>query len=40
VHAPGVDIWLAPGERWTLAAGYSYQRERLETVFSTLAFVG
>jgi hypothetical protein len=40
VHAPGIDLWFAPGERWTLAAGYSYQRERLETVFSTLAFVG
>ena len=22
VHAPGVDVWFAPGERWTLAAGY------------------
>lgn len=40
VHAPGVDIWIAPGENWTLAAGYAYQGEKVETVFSTLAFVG
>jgi hypothetical protein len=39
-QSPGLDLWLAPGERWTLAAGYQYQRERLETLFSTLAFVG
>jgi hypothetical protein len=39
-HSPGVDLWVAPDERWTLSAGYSYQRERLETLFSTLAFVG
>lgn len=39
-QSPGFDLWVAPGERWTLAAGYQYQRERLETLFSTLAFVG
>ncbi|MCL4848265.1 MAG: MtrB/PioB family outer membrane beta-barrel protein [Acidobacteria bacterium] len=39
-HSPGVDLWFAGGERWTLSAGYQYQRERLETLFSTLAFVG
>jgi hypothetical protein len=40
VHAPGAELYLAAGERWTLMAGYQYQRERLETMFSTLAFVG
>lgn len=39
-HSPGVDLWVAGGERWTVSAGYQYQRERLETLFSTLAFVG
>lgn len=39
-HAPGAELWVAPGERWTLMAGYQFQRERLETMFSTLAFVG
>lgn len=40
MHLPGVELWLAPGDRWNVAAGYLYQRERLETMFSTLAFVG
>jgi len=39
-HSPGVDVWIAPGDRWSISAGYGYQRERLETLFSTLAFVG
>jgi hypothetical protein len=36
----GFDAWVAPGERWTLSAGYQYQKEKLETLFSTLAFIG
>jgi hypothetical protein len=39
-HAPGAEIWMAGGGNWSLSAGYSLQRERLETMFSTLAFVG
>ncbi len=39
-HTPGVDIFLSPGDKWTLSAGYVYQRERLETLFTTLAFSG
>ncbi len=39
-HSPGAEIWFAGGGTWSLAAGYSLQRERLETMFSTLAFVG
>ncbi len=39
-HAPGAEVWFAGGGTWSLAAGYSLQRERLETMFSTLAFVG
>lgn len=39
-HSPGAEIWFGAGGNWNLAAGYSLQRERLETMFSTLAFVG
>jgi hypothetical protein len=39
-HAPGAEVWVAPAERWSLMAGYNYQRERLETMFTTLAFSG
>lgn len=39
-HMPGVEIWIAPGENWSLMAGYTHQRERLETLLSTLAFSG
>jgi len=39
-YTPGAEVWIAGGDRWSLAAGYTYQRERLETLFSTLAFVG
>lgn len=39
-HTPGVDLFLSPGDRWTLSAGYVRQKERLETLFSTLAFAG
>ena len=37
---PGVEIWIGPGEHWSLVAGYTDQRERLETLLSTLAFSG
>lgn len=37
---PGAEIWVAPDERFSLMAGYTYQRERLDTLFSTLAFSG
>ncbi len=39
-HTPGVDVFISPGDHWTLSAGYMYYRERLETLFSTLAFGG
>jgi hypothetical protein len=39
-HTPGFEAWIAPGDRWSLMAGYTYQRQRLETMFSTLAFGG
>lgn len=39
-HAPGAELWIAPAERWTITAGYNYQRERLETMLTTLAFNG
>lgn len=39
-HSPGVDLFITPGDKWTLSAGYAYHRERLETLFSTLAFGG
>jgi len=37
---PGVDIWFAADDKWALTAGYVYQKEQLETLFSTLAFSG
>jgi len=40
VHLPGAQLWLAPGGPVTLSAGYTYQRERTDTGFATLAFVG
>jgi hypothetical protein len=39
-HTPGIDLFISPGDHWTLSAGYVYHKERLETLFSTLAFVG
>lgn len=39
-HLPGAQLWLAPGGPVTLSAGYTYQRERTDTGFATLAFVG
>ena len=40
LHMPGAEIWYAPAGRVTFTAGYGYQRERTETLFTTLAFVG
>ncbi len=40
IQSPGADLWIAPGARWSVSAGYVDDRERLETMFSTLAFVG
>jgi hypothetical protein len=39
-HVPGAQIWIAPGGPVNITAGYTYQRERTETGFATLAFVG
>jgi len=39
-HLPGAELWFAPTDRTALSVGYTYQRERLETMFSTLAFGG
>lgn len=39
-HAPGIEFWIAPSEHWSLMAGYTYQKETLETYLSTLAFSG
>jgi hypothetical protein len=39
-HMPGVQAWFAPADRIAVAGGYTYQRERTETLFSTLAFIG
>jgi hypothetical protein len=40
MHMPGVDIYIAPTPRVTLAAGWGYQKDTLDTVFSTLNFGG
>ncbi|MGE0043143.1 MAG: GSU2204 family CXXCH-containing (seleno)protein [Vicinamibacterales bacterium] len=40
MHAPGAQVWFAPTDRAMVHAGYIYQRERTETLFSTLAFNG
>lgn len=39
-HLPGAEVWLSPGGPVTLSAGYSYQHQRSDTGFATLAFVG
>lgn len=39
-HAPGAELWIVPGDRWSLTAGYTAGRERLDTMFSVLSFVG
>ena len=40
LHMPGVEIYAAPNNRFSLAAGWGYQRDTLDTVFSTLNFGG
>ncbi|MBP1606239.1 MAG: hypothetical protein H6Q08_1613 [Acidobacteria bacterium] len=40
VSAPGVDVWIGADDHWALTAGYTYNREELDTMFSTLAFNG
>jgi len=38
--SPGIDVWFAADEKWALTAGYVFQKETLDTLFSTLAFSG
>ena len=40
VHTPGVEAWFAPSPKWSLAAGYNYQKEKTKTLFSILDFSG
>lgn len=40
IHMPGFEVYIAPDARFTLAAGWGYQKDTLNTVFSTLNFVG
>jgi hypothetical protein len=40
VHMPGVEVYVAPTDRFMLAAGWGYQKDTLDTVFSTLNFGG
>lgn len=40
MHMPGVEVYIAPTPRFTLAAGWGYQKDMLDTVFSTLNFGG
>jgi len=40
MHMPGVEVWVAPSPRFTMAAGWGYQKDTLDTVFSTLNFGG
>ncbi len=40
IHMPGVEVYVAPNDRFTLAAGWGYQKDTLDTVFSTLNFGG
>ena len=40
MHMPGVEIYVAPTPRFTMAAGWGYQKDTLDTVFSTLNFGG
>ena len=40
LHMPGVDLWIAPSDRFVLSAGWGYQKDTLDTAFSTLNFVG
>ena len=40
LHMPGVEVYVAPTPRFTMAAGWGYQKDTLDTVFSTLNFGG
>ena len=40
MHMPGVEVYVAPTPRFTMAAGWGYQKDTLDTVFSTLNFGG
>jgi hypothetical protein len=40
LHMPGVEVYVAPSPQFTLAAGWGYQKDTLDTVFSTLNFGG
>ncbi|MDO8834682.1 MAG: GSU2204 family CXXCH-containing (seleno)protein [Vicinamibacterales bacterium] len=40
IHMPGVEVYVAPNDRITLAAGWGYQKDTLDTVFATLNFGG
>jgi hypothetical protein len=40
IHMPGVEVYVAPTDRFMLAAGWGYQKDTLDTVFSTLNFGG
>jgi hypothetical protein len=40
IHMAGVEAWFAPLDRVTFTAGYAYQGEQTDTLFTTLAFVG
>jgi Putative outer membrane beta-barrel porin, MtrB/PioB len=38
--SPGMEVWLAADGRWAMSAGIVQQHEKLDTLFSTLAFGG
>jgi len=40
IHMPGVEIYVAPTDRFTLAAGWGDQKDTLDTVFSTVNLGG
>jgi hypothetical protein len=40
MHLPGVELWIAPDERWHITTGYNYMRDQTKTLYSVLAFDG
>lgn len=40
IHLPGVELWIAPDERWHITTGYNYMRDQAKTLYSVLAFDG
>ncbi len=38
--SPGMELWLAADGRWAVTAGVVQQHEKLDTLFTTLAFGG